>query len=79
MSLEAPSHPHPKDVRGPLGEAAMGIEEIPRVPPHPWDELETMTHTFLKCAYRVNIVHEEYTNPQIRKLEDSLGLVNNEI
>jgi len=63
MSLGAPSHPHPKDVPGPLGETAEGVEEIPRELPHPWDETETVTHTILKHGDWVNVVHEEYTEP----------------
>jgi len=39
MSLGAPFRPQREERAGPLGEAPEGIEEIPRVPPHPWTPL----------------------------------------
>lgn len=48
MSLGALSRPHQEDVPGCSGEAAEGIEEIARVPLHPWDAPAYVTWTFMK-------------------------------
>lgn len=70
LSLGAPSRPHAEDVAGPSREAAEGIEEI---------DTKIVMPTFLKRGDRVDVVYEDHVDPQIQKLEASLGLVNKEI
>lgn len=79
LSLGTLSHPHAEDVPGPSGEAAEGVEEIPQELELPWDDMETMMHMFLKHGDRVDMVYEDYADPQIRKLEIRPGVVNKEI
>lgn len=64
---------------GPSKESAKGVKEIPRELPLPWDDSETVMNMFLKHGDQVNVVYEDHANPQIRKLEISLRVVNKEI
>lgn len=82
MNLGAPRCLHRVGAVGEATGCAAGapeVEDIPRVPPHPWDTPARVSRTWLHRGDRVDIVEEEDVDPLIESLKNHISVVNGEV